>query len=84
VTIPAVGTLELTPLTPTSDATGMPEPGTALVAAPVAAAVRHWTGGPLAVAPIDPALSDTAAHRCSPSRRPVTTTQLADADIGTP
>lgn len=38
-------------------------PGSAagMVAAPVAAAVRRWTGGQLSVAPVDPELSDTAA-----------------------
>jgi prolyl-tRNA editing enzyme YbaK/EbsC (Cys-tRNA(Pro) deacylase) len=61
VTIPTVGTLQLTPLSATSDETALPWPGVAPVAAPVAAAVRQWTGGPLAVAAIDPELSDTAA-----------------------
>jgi len=61
VTIPALGDLELRPLFPMSDSSALSDPVAALVAAPVAAAVQQWTGGPLGVAPIDPALSDTAA-----------------------
>ena len=61
MTFPAFGTLQLQPLTPTSDPAAPSDPVAALVADPVAAAVRHWTGRPLGVAPIDPALSDTAA-----------------------
>jgi prolyl-tRNA editing enzyme YbaK/EbsC (Cys-tRNA(Pro) deacylase) len=64
VTFPAFGILDLRPLTATSDQAAPVAPSgpvDVLVAAPVAAAVRRWTGGPLSVAPIDPALSDTAA-----------------------
>lgn len=61
MTIPAFGSLQLTPLGPLPDAATLPASVAALVAAPVAAAVQRWAGGPLAVAPIDPALSDTAA-----------------------
>ncbi len=61
MTFPAFGTLRLQPLTPMSDSAAPHDPLSALVAAPVAAAVLRWTGGPLGVAPIDPALSDTAA-----------------------
>lgn len=60
MTTPDLGSLQLLPLT----AAGVEAPSSqtaGLVAAPVAAAVSGWTGGPLSVAPIDPALSDTAA-----------------------
>lgn len=49
MTIPTFGTLELTSVTDE------------LVAAPVAGALAGWTGTGVYVAPIDPALSDTAA-----------------------
>ncbi len=55
MTTPALGTLDLSPLLPP------PDPSASLVAAPVVEAVRQWTGGRLSVAPIDPAMSDTAA-----------------------
>lgn len=61
MTTSAFGSLQLTPLNPPAGETGPSEATASLVAAPVAAAVREWTGGPIAVAPIDPALSDTAA-----------------------
>ena len=61
MTIPEFGTLQLRPLTPTPASPELPESVAGMVAAPVAEAVRHWAGGPIAVAPIDPGLSDTAA-----------------------
>lgn len=61
MTIPAIGALQLMPLTPLPDSAEPPDSVAGLVAAPVAQALRGWTGGPLGVTAIDPALSDTAA-----------------------
>lgn len=61
MTIPTFGRLPLVPLTPAGGSGPSSEAAPGLLAAPVTAALARWAGGPLSVAPIDPALSDTAA-----------------------